>query len=368
MVGSILTVILLAVIENFSQKFPPLVRTIIIGIVGLIFSLFVIYSVKRVAGLILWVSAIAYIFLNFSPLSAGNAFSFACVLFLPILAHKQSAGTLIVRSIFSGSILLIGFEAVQYLNLRAFSPAGSLIEGLFLGVFAGVSLLSRHIETHDNRMIQCLYDTQKASKSSDLKVITSRTINLHSTVIKNLEEGGESFRIDIQRKVDELVCRISNLCRHVHQLELELEEISLSDITRNIDTCDANIKRASSTYVISMLHKARMTAVEQKDLLDRIIRAKQELTAQALIDVTRLERLRIVLLQLRTSNLTSAAPSPEITEGIEEFSTEIEARCNSVDEVFYKKNSELNFLAKSLATKQQQYEVDAVSPETIFQK
>ena len=366
--GSVFAVILLAVIENFSLKSPPLVRTVLIGTFGLIFSFFAIYSVKRIVGLMLWISTIAYIFLEFSPVSAGNTFGFSCLLFLPILAQRQSAGALIGQAIFSGSILLIGFEAVQFLDLRALFPAGALIEGLLFGVFTGVALLSRYIQTHDNRMIQCLFHTQKTSKLSELKAITSRTINVHRKVIKDLEEEDETLRIDIQKKVDELVSRISNSCRRAHHLEQELEEISLIDITRSIDACDTNIKRASSSKVISMLQKARITALEQKNLIEKIIQAKQEATARALIDVTLLERLRIALLQLRNSNLTSAAPGPEITGIIEELSTEIEATCYAVEEVFHEENSELSFLVSSPSAEKEEYEVDAVSPETMIRR
>ncbi|MEE2903413.1 MAG: hypothetical protein VYC39_13845 [Myxococcota bacterium] len=365
--GSLFTVILLSVIENFIQKPPQLMRTVLIGMFGLIFSFFAIYSVKRIVGLMLWISAIAYLFLEFSPFSTGNTFILSCLLFLPILAERQPTKTLILQVIFSGSILLIGFEAVQFLNLRAFFSTGALIEGLLFGVFAGVALLSRHIETHENRMIQCLFQTQKTSKLPELKGITSRTINLHRKVIKDLEKGDEALRLDIQRKVDELVSRISNSCQRANHLEQALEEISLGDIARNIDTCDANITKVNSSKVISMLHKVRKTTLEQKNLIDRIILAKQEATARALIDVTLLERLRISLLQLRNSNLTSAAPGPEISGIIEELSREIEATCDAVDEVFQEENPKLGFLVGSLSTEPQEYEVGAAPPETMIQ-
>ena len=365
---SLSAVILLSLASKFAFEIPLLVRTIFIGGAGIVGCLFALYSKKRALGLMLWTGAIALFFTYLFPFTIWNALSIACVLFLPIFGQGQSVKSLFAQSLFGGCVVLIGFEAVQFLNVRTALPAGELFEGALLGSFAGIAFLAKFLEIQDHRMIRGLYRMQDACETSELKDITSRTITLHAKVIKDLEDVDDSLMSEIQAKVDQLVRRISSSCKRAHHLELELKEMSFDELTKNIEICNTKIEKANRPNVISMLTKARTTAYEQKKLLDRLVQAKEEATAKALIDVTLLERLRIALLQLRTSNLTTSSPGPEITSVIEELSAEIEATCDAAEEVFYEERPQNSRTFRAHPEMLKGYQIDAVSPEVMMRR
>ena len=366
-IGAVIMTLVLSFAKNFIGGTSGTIQTILIGAGGLLWSLFRECSWKRIAGITIWLAALTSIALYLLPQSFWNLFTLGCLLFVPIFANGQSVKKLCVQSIFSGSVLVSGFEAVKFFGVGNLLPHGQLVESILLGGFVGVALLANYIEITDNRMIRSLACIEKRSELRELAELATQTISLHQKIVQNLAEIEDSFMIEVQPKVDALVRRISNSCERAHQLEKELKELSLGTITENIEMYDSKLKETSNPKVAAMLKKARSTTLEQNKLLEKLFQAKEEATAKALIDVTLLERLRIALLQLRGAHLNTSAPGPEFTDVIEELSAEIEATCDAVEEVFQEQTKGQAFFLPALH-ESNPVNFDAVCPEIMIRK
>ena len=151
-------------------------------------------------------------------------------------------------------------------------------------------------------MIQSLFHTQRRVNHLNYKESLPGQLRFMEDY-QDLKEENKTLQLDNKGMSTDWLVE-SQIRASEHIIDKRLKKYR-SAISPEILIRVMQISQASSSKVISMLHKARMTALEQR-VLSTELSAKQEASALALIDVTLLERLRIALLQLRNSNLTSA--------------------------------------------------------------
>ena len=252
-------------------------------------------------------------------------------------AAYLAAALLTALGLVAGSAVVDAFEGPKVLeSLMPAAAAGALLEAV-VGLFLGLGSAGAHL-VRDPDPVEKLYDRLLPELSGDLKVLGARAMTNYRRCAEILGSSEAGFaRAQLAKSLSDVTLRILELSRRWQAIDRDLGDRAEGEIGQRLGELRTLKETTRDEVAKRQLVVAEGSLNAELEQIDRIRRGRERVVARLHGEMALLERSRVALLGLKTSDAhLRAAELSALSENLSAVAREMDVEAEAVDELISK--------------------------------
>ncbi len=252
-------------------------------------------------------------------------------------AAYLASAALTAAAFVGGAAVVQAFQSARVLSPLLPEPLADGALSAALGLFIGLGSAGAHL-VRDPDPVEKLYDLLLPELTGDLKVLGARAMTNYRRCAEILATGEPGFaRAQLAQSLSDVTLRILELSRRWQAIDRELGDRAEGEIAGRIAELCALRETTRDDIARKQLGVAEASLRAELEQIDRIRRGRERVVARLHGEMALLERSRVTLLGLKTSDAhLRAAELSALSETLSSVAREMDVEAEAVDEVISK--------------------------------
>lgn len=252
-------------------------------------------------------------------------------------AAYAASAALTALGLVAGSAVTQAFESARVLWPLMPVPFADGALTAVLGLFIGLGSAGAHV-VRDPDAVEKLYDQLLPELTGDLKVLGARAMTNYRRCAEILASSEAGFaRSQLAQSLSAVTLRILELSRRWQAIDRELGDRAEGEIAGRLSELRALQETTRDETAKKQLGVAEASLRAELEQIDRIRRGRERVVARLHGEMALLERSRVTLLGLKTSDAhLRAAELSALSETLSAVAREMDVEAEAVDEVISK--------------------------------
>lgn len=255
---------------------------------------------------------------------------FALIVALPMASGLRGRKLLLSVAAGAGALLIARLAAIQVLHAEdlASLPAwgSSALAGVAVSAASIFALVPRHLEIVKDP-VGAAHAQLKGNVNGEIAELVERGNQLWTQAQSELAEDDDNLQI-----LEEAVMRLMQTAQNWSDAAPNATAQSAEKLAERMESLDDRIAKADDKVVIKQYEQARTALGEQMKYISGINKNRERVLARMHNYLAAMERLRLAVANLKSSNASREAIDP-IVESLEELGQDIDSCSSALDEL-----------------------------------